>query len=378
MKILLISEYYPSSNKLDVHGGVEVRSYYIASYLARKHQVTVLAANESNKPIRQIISQVKVIRIGYPRKYTRTGKLARLNFILAGVFYGIKIDFDLVEGAGFWGTIIAYFLGIIKNKPKIAVVADVITAYADNINIYTLFLLKTIEQFILSRPWDKIICISNTVKNKVLQLNVSETKIVTIYCGIDNARLSQIKAIKYQIPTLCTISRLVPYKRVQDLITAISIISRGGIKINCEIIGDGEQLNKLKQITADFGLLNQIKFHGFIIKHQDVLKILKKCHIYCSTSIAEGFGIATVEAFALGLPAVVTEMQVNREISNNQGVLFYQPLNCDDLANKIMTLLNDSSLYKKLTKEAKQNALLYDWQGICQQTEKLYENMRSY
>ena len=87
----------------------------------------------------------------------------------------------------------------------------------------------------------------------------------------------------------------------------------------------------------------------------------------------EGFGIATIEAMACGLPAVLADIPVNREITKNgQGAVFFEPENAADLTSQLKRLITDKNLYQEKQAEAQKLAKTYTWQKIYLQTRQVY------
>ena len=147
MKLLIISEYFPSTTTLNFTGGVETRNYYIASELSKHHSVTVIASYEKGKPRWQKLQQVAVHRVGKIRDYNRMDKLSRLIFSWRAFWTGLYLDFDVIEGSGFWGWLPAWLLGLIKNKPKTILIADVLADYGQQIDVISYWLLRIWENF---------------------------------------------------------------------------------------------------------------------------------------------------------------------------------------------------------------------------------------
>lgn len=374
MRILFISEFFPSNLKLDISGGIEARNYFVAKNLSSKHKCQVISSYEKGKPRKQTLNSIEIFRVGFFSSYTRTAKFQRIFFIIFAIIEGIFLDFDIVEGSGFWSFIPALILGTIRRKKKIILVPDIVKEYAQNTDLISYQLMRVLEKFLLRYDWDKIICISNTVKNKLIKLGVEEEKMVTIYCGIPFDIINHVREIKRKNTIVC-ISRLVPYKRVSDLIQAISILKNKFITVSLDIIGDGEEYTKLHDLTSELFLTKSIFFHRYLTNYFNVIKNLKQSYIYCLPSTVEGFGIATIEAMASGMPVVLSDIAVNHEITKNKGVLFFKPKNFIDLALKLELLLTDKNLYQKLRQEALLNAKKYDWNKTACKTEKLYESL---
>lgn len=169
--------------------------------------------------------------------------------------------------------------------------------------------------------------------------------------------------MKYDV---CAVSRLLKYKNIDDLIA----ISKN---LRVAIVGQGPEEKHLRQIAS-----KNVRFFGFMEKHEDVLKIMASAKIFCHPSTVEGFGIVVIEALSLGIPAVVADIPVMREITHNgQGVLFFEPKNQKSLALKIQMLLTDKKLYSQKVLQAKKLAKEYSWEQIASQTEEIYKSVLS-
>jgi glycosyltransferase involved in cell wall biosynthesis len=94
--------------------------------------------------------------------------------------------------------------------------------------------------------------------------------------------------------------------------------------------------------------------------------------------VVEGFGIATVEALACGLPVVVCDLPINHEITHDKGVLFFQKNDSVDLAKKITLLLSNMKKYRNLSSNAEKTAQNYSLDIVNKPLFKLYEDMLTY
>jgi glycosyltransferase involved in cell wall biosynthesis len=70
------------------------------------------------------------------------------------------------------------------------------------------------------------------------------------------------------------------------------------------LIGDGEERPALEAAATGFGLGDKVVFAGQV---ENPANLLAKSDLFVSSSITESFGIAIVEAMALGLPIVATD-----------------------------------------------------------------------
>jgi glycosyltransferase involved in cell wall biosynthesis len=165
---------------------------------------------------------------------------------------------------------------------------------------------------------------------------------------------------------------------VDVLIKAISSIKNNIENIQCNIVGIGPESKKLKGMVQKLDLDGNVNFLGFIKRHDDVIKIIKKSHVFCLPSIVEGFGIVVIEAMACSTPYVCSNIPPLKEVTNNgMGGLLFERENPHDLAKKILVLLKDNDLYNKCIHEGLKLAQRYDWINIAKETEMFYNKMRN-
>ena len=113
----------------------------------------------------------------------------------------------------------------------------------------------------------------------------------------------------------------------------------------------GELREIVEEKIQELGLEEIINLKGFL---ENPYEILQKCKVLCMPSRWEGFGLAAVEALALGVPVVATEVGgLPGIIDESCGKL------CDSketFVEEIGSLLSDSELYRKKISGANKRA----------------------
>ncbi len=184
--------------------------------------------------------------------------------------------------------------------------------------------------------------------------------ISVIYPGIDIGRIVASQPIEFTALNIepsenriCFLGRLDRIKRVDLILRALAHIRE--YKPDCDfqflIIGDGPERQNLQKLTSDLSLEREVHFLGFRSDYPEILKI---CRVYVLASEQEGWGIATAEALASGLIAVVSAVDGSKEqIIDRQNGFLVPPGNHLALAEAILSAIElaDSPERKNLTEQ---------------------------
>ena len=372
MRIGIFTEYFPKTGDLEVKGGAEASAFNEAYYLSKKHQITVVTSNEKGSKKKDNINGINIIRCGKSRKYVQAGSFKdRLSFMKAAYDKGRQESFDIIAAYNFITYPVVWKLSKKLKIPCIARYHDVwIGEWVKNVG-FTGITGEILERYTLSRDFDQFIAVSNYTKEK-LKKYVPEKKIKVVPNIVE---VPSIKENKFNNPTICCVSRLVDYKRVDDLIKATYILKKDIPNIQCIVIGTGPQEEDLKQMVKKFNLEDNIKFYGFVESHLNVLKTIKASHVFCLASNVEGFGIVIVEAMGLGVPFVASNIPPLLEASHGKGGLFYEVENYNDLAEKIKNLLKNNKIYDKLSSEGLHYVRMYKGEKIASKLEETYNEL---
>ncbi|GHA43892.1 hypothetical protein GCM10007103_26380 [Salinimicrobium marinum] len=160
---------------------------------------------------------------------------------------------------------------------------------------------------------DKIICVSEAVKDVLKPVLKDHHKVRVIYDGIDVDYLSAssnsgILHRDYNIPEgtklIGNIAGLTKQKDLFTFLESARLIEESfSGKIKFILVGQGPLEKELKQHANKLGLANDIIFTGF---RNDVAQILPEFDLFMISSETEGLPLSVLEAFACKVPVVAT------------------------------------------------------------------------
>lgn len=381
MNILFVTEFFPEDESLRFTGGVESYNYYLIRALARKNFVTVICQKNS---ILKYYNQypfgedIKVIRVGRGSKVKASFSSVpdRLVFVLSAIGVGLKQDFDVVQGNNFVTYLPAYLIGKLRNKPTVAWYADVfLGSWIKLMGFLAGIIGEMAERISLKLSWDKIIALSNSTKQKLIIQGIPAKKVEVAYAGVDIDFFNSVNTKKSKTFQICTVSRLVSYKRIDLLIKALSIIKAKNSQVKLVIVGEGPEKASLKKLAKDLEVDNLTDWRSNISR-EELAKTLKSSHLFCLPSEVEGFGMVVLESGCCGLPYIISDIPVLLEITKDaRGGLVFRRGDENDLSEKILDLIEDDKKRNQLSKEAYKLASSYSWDKIAEQFEKVYESI---
>lgn len=119
-----------------------------------------------------------------------------------------------------------------------------------------------------------------------------------------------------------------------------------------DIIGDGPLKSKLNLEIKSHGVEDRVNLLG---KQKDLASILPNYDLFVMASHYEGFGISAIEAMALGLPTLLSDIEVFREVAGNAAT-FFKPNNIEDFISKMNELKSSNKKLALLSKMGNEQA----------------------
>jgi len=197
---------------------------------------------------------------------------------------------------------------------------------------------------------------------KKYKLDTNKQKVV--YNGIDFKKLSN-RNTSNNIRTELSISQEIlllgmvgNFVKVRDPLTvckALVLLKNQGIAFQFVFVGKASDLHPhiyedCKNIILENDLSHQVHFLG---SRNDVPSILQQLDAFVYSTDHDTFGIAVVEAMAAGIPVIVNNWPVMKEISQNgKYASIYETKNENDLLREILQFIDNRIAYKQKAAEA--------------------------
>lgn len=153
-------------------------------------------------------------------------------------------------------------------------------------------------------------------------------------------------------PVIGMVARLNEIKDHATLLEAFSLFRERHPEAELWLIGDGPLRALLEEHAKRLGISGQMRFLG---ERSDVFDLLGEIDIYAfSTTSAEGFGIALIEAMAAGIPIAATDVPACREVLQDGAVgVLVPPGDAAALAQALSDLLQNKELRQGLVEAAR-------------------------
>lgn len=373
MKIAQISPFYAPH-----HGGVESFVRDMAEEMTRRgHDVTVITSlHDRSLPEEESIRNVRVLRVPLRMTVLRTPIPKHLQSYL-------DADYDIIHTH--------------TPPPSFAYIASrhygsgpkhVVTYHCDS-DIPSRLLSPVIRVLDrrtsarILRSADRVIVTTETYASTSLNTWDIRPEIVPVSANTrrffpdpeDRIRTRRRLSLDGKRIVLF-VGRLVRHKGVHYLIDAMRFLDDGYVLI---IAGAGDYAQPLRRAIRVRGLEKRVSMIGDV--PDTVLPSLYRAAdvlVVPSTSRLEAFGISAVEAMASGTPVIVSDIPGVREIIDDgvQG-LRAEPMNPEDIAARIRTVLEDRKRRDAMGKEAVSRAKVFSSGIVAERMLRVYSDILS-
>ncbi len=163
---------------------------------------------------------------------------------------------------------------------------------------------------------------------------------------------------------LVTVAALEKRKGIGTVLEALpGVIEVVGNKINYTIVGEGSDRDWFQDRINSLGLQQHVSLVGEV---EDVRPYLSDAHLFLLPSEGEGLPNAYLEALAMGLPTIVSDVPPYDIIAQTDFSIRVEHENIQALQAAITTLLQDHEKRGKMGTTAHQHAVeTYSWQQVA-------------
>lgn len=201
----------------------------------------------------------------------------------------------------------------------------------------------------LTASWvDTIICASEYIRCQALSRGIPKQKLIVVYNGVSSREFFKMHLKKstneYRIGVFGRLDRI---KGQRTAIEALPHIMKNIPNIELALVGDGPDLNILKELAQQLGIQDKVQFLGF---KDDVNFLYNTVDVVLIPSLNDALPNVLLEARTIGIPVIATKVGGIPEVikSDKEGVLV-EPLNPKRMAKAIVGLLNNVEKRKLLS-----------------------------
>jgi glycosyltransferase involved in cell wall biosynthesis len=166
------------------------------------------------------------------------------------------------------------------------------------------------------------------------------------------------------------VGRPTPHKNLDRLIEAFALLRQSHPQLRLVLVGKKDSLyRQLEKSVTSKGIKNVI-FTDFVSEGQ-LRWLYENTAAYVFPSLSEGFGLPPMEAMHHGAPVVSSNATCLPEVYQD-AVLYFDPLDVEDMAAKIEGMVTDKKLQAKFTSRGASLVKQYSWERMARQTLEVF------
>lgn len=333
-------------------GGAEVHLHEIFRRLINDFNISLLCTHFKNAPETEILDGIKIYRVGSRNTF---------NFHVPKAYRKIRESekFDLViEDL----NKIPFFGGNFIREKRIALIHHLFgkTIFIETNLLsasYVYYSEKLIPKHYKNIP---IVAVSKSSKNEIVKMGIPEENVKIVYNGAD-LKFYKSKKSKRKEPTIICLARMKKYKRIDILLESASDIIKKVNGLKVILVGDGDDLPRLKEFSRKNKIDDSIFFTSFVSAEKKI-DLLSSSWVSVNTSPKEGWGLTSIEAQACGTPSIVPDSPGLREtVKHGVSGYIYPFGDTKKLSEILINMLIDKEKTFKMGKKAKKWAAIFSW-----------------
>ncbi|PNQ72092.1 glycosyltransferase [Hanstruepera neustonica] len=352
--VIVTSEFPP------LPGGIGNHAYHLALQLSKNHYIVKVITDQRSESYEEELRFDKNL----PFSVTRI-RLKKWRFImyfkrLIKTFKLIK-HYDFVIATGKFSLWNVAFCNFFLKRPSLAVI------HGSEVNLKSR-LLRTTTNMSLKR-FTNIVAVSHYTRSLVLDLG-KPIKVIPNGINYEAWTFDGFESMTLAgSPVLTTVGRVSTRKGQLEVIKLLPKLIADFPEIHYHCIGIPTEAEYFKAIARSLSVESHVTFHGAVSEHY-LKAVLLATDVFImmstesQTGDVEGFGIAILEANAMGVPAIGSR-GCGIEDTINDGVTGFlvEPGHYTALRDSLRTILNERD---NLSSNARKWAYDHRWESVIQ------------
>ncbi len=171
---------------------------------------------------------------------------------------------------------------------------------------------------------------------------------------------------------LCHVSNFRKVKRVEDVVKVFDLVQQR-ISSKLILVGDGPERYNVEQLVRALNLQDKVVFVG---KVRDTSHVLEISDLFLLPSETESFGLAALEAMAVGVPVISSNTGGIPEVNVHGQTGFLSDVgNVSEMSEFAINILGDDANLERFKIEALKRSHEFDIEKILPMYEKVYEEV---
>lgn len=213
----------------------------------------------------------------------------------------------------------------------------------------------------------RVLTISDFSKREIVhRLGVGTDKVEVTYPGV--TRLADHADPRRTKPLVLYVGSLFNRRHIPELIVGFSRLAATHPNARLEIVGDNRTTPRLdiQGLIARSGASDRIRARAYV-SDAELSALYAEASAFAFLSDYEGFGLTPLEALAAGIPALVLDSEIAREIYGPAAMFVERP-DPASIASALERLLFDAAERDRLLSTAEAVLQRYSWRECAQRT----------
>jgi glycosyltransferase involved in cell wall biosynthesis len=240
----------------------------------------------------------------------------------------------------------------------------------------------------LMRRFDHLIAVSHATKDEMIEGGVAPDVISVIHNGIDTETWTPNHAsgsLRHELglggvyPVIGYVGRIMPEKDLETWICTAALVAKKFPEARFVLVGEGKDnatLEQLKILAREVGIAERTYFPGYL---SDLPPVYASFDLFFLSSRREGLPNSILEAMAMGLPVVTSDVAGAKELVVNGETGFVLPQqDVDGLASAIISILGEGHRRLCMGRAGRQRVTRqFSFSHRLRRVEDLYEQIVS-